>query len=140
MYDSLLMRTRELASAFLDTIDDRPVNAQASFAELVSALGGPIPDEPRDPLEVIEQLAAAVDPGLIASTGPRYFGFVTGGSLPAAVAADWLASTWDQNAGLHVLSPAVSAIEEVTAGWVLDLLNLPVRRAWVSSRARPWRT
>jgi glutamate/tyrosine decarboxylase-like PLP-dependent enzyme len=125
MYDSLLMRTRELASAFLDTIDGRPVNAQASFAELVSALGGPIPDEPRDPVEVIEQLAAAVEPGLIASTGPRYFGFVTGGSLPAAVAADWLASTWDQNAGLHVLSPAMSAIEEVTAGWVLDLLNLP---------------
>ena len=125
MYEPLLSRTHELASAFLDTIDTRPVKPGASFAELVSALGGPTPEGPQDPVEVIERLAAAVEPGLVASAGPRYFGFVTGGSLPAAVAADWLAAAWDQNAGLHVLSPAMSAIEEVAAGWVLDLLNLP---------------
>jgi glutamate/tyrosine decarboxylase-like PLP-dependent enzyme len=125
MYDPLLSRTRELANAFLDTIDSRPVNARATFADLAGALGGAIPDDPQDPVAVINGLAAAAEPGLIASTGPRYFGFVTGGSLPAALAADWLASTWDQNAGLHILSPAMSAIEETAAGWVLDLLGLP---------------
>lgn len=130
MYEPLLSRTRELASAFLDTIDTRPVNARATFDELVSALGGPVPGGPQDPLAVIEQLARAAEPGLVSSTGPRYFGFVTGGSVPAAVAADWLASAWDQNAGLHILSPAMSAIEEIAAGWVLELLDLP-RRASV---------
>jgi glutamate/tyrosine decarboxylase-like PLP-dependent enzyme len=125
MYEPLLSRTREIASGFLQTIDTRQVNARATFAELVAALGGPIPRGPQDPVAVVEQLASDAEPGLIASTGPRYYGFVTGGSLPAAVAADWLASTWDQNAGLHILSPAMSAIEEVAAGWVLDLLNLP---------------
>jgi glutamate/tyrosine decarboxylase-like PLP-dependent enzyme len=125
MYEPLLSRTREIASSFLETVDTRRVNARATFSDLVAALGGPIPSGPQDPVTVVEQLASAAEPGLIASTGPRYFGFVTGGSLPAAVAADWLASTWDQNAGLHILSPAMSAIEEVAAGWVLDLLNLP---------------
>ena len=95
------------------------------FSELVQALGGPLPEEPRDPQVVIEDLAAAADPGLVATPGPRYFGFVTGGSVPAAVAAEWLTSAWDQNAGLHILSPASAAIEHVAAGWLLELLGLP---------------
>jgi len=125
MYEPLLSRTHDLASAFLETIDTRPVNARATFATLLAALGGPIPDGPQDPMMVIDHLVRSAEPGLVASAGPRYFGFVTGGSLPAAVAAEWLASTWDQNAALHVLSPAMSAIEEVAAGWILDLLRLP---------------
>jgi glutamate/tyrosine decarboxylase-like PLP-dependent enzyme len=123
--DLLLSRTRELAFSFLARVDERPVFPSASFHALVQALGGPLQDEPRDPIDVIEQLAAAAEPGLVATPGPRYFGFVTGGSVPAAVAADWLTSAWDQNAALYVMSPAAAAIEHVAAGWLLDLLALP---------------
>jgi glutamate/tyrosine decarboxylase-like PLP-dependent enzyme len=76
---------------------------------------------------VLDELAADIDPGLIASAGPRYFGFVIGGSLPAAVGADWLVSAWDQNACLYASSPAAAVTEEVTAGWILELLGLPAR-------------
>jgi len=125
MFEPLLSRTHTLAARFLDTLADRPVNARASFAELKAALSVPLRDAPEDPITVIEQLAGAAEPGLMATAGPRYFGFVTGGSLPAALAADWLAGAWDQNAGLHVLSPAVSAVEEVVAEWLLEVLQLP---------------
>jgi glutamate/tyrosine decarboxylase-like PLP-dependent enzyme len=76
---------------------------------------------------VIADLARDADPGLIAWAGPRYFGFVIGGSLPVAVAADWLTAAWDQNAGGFVASPALSVIEEVAAGWVRDVLGLPAQ-------------
>jgi len=125
MPDSLLSRTRELAENFLASVDSRPVFPTTTFPELVRALGGPLPEEPQDPQSVIERLAAAADPGLVATPGPRYFGFVTGGSVPAAIAAEWLTAAWDQNAGLHVLSPAAAAIEHVAAGWLLELLGLP---------------
>ena len=88
-------------------------------------MGGPLPDGPTDPLAVVEELAAAADPGLVASAGGRYFGFVIGGSLPAALAADWLTSAWDQNAGLYVISPAAAVAEEVAGGWLVELLGLP---------------
>ena len=125
MPDPLLTRTCELAANFLESVDRRPVFPTATFRELVVALGGPVPEEPQDPQSVIEGFAAAADPGLVATPGPRYFGFVTGGSVPAAVAAEWLTAAWDQNAGLHVLSPASAAIEHVAAGWLLELLGLP---------------
>ena len=94
-------------------------------AELRQRLGGPLPDGPADPAEVVAQLAKLADDGLVASAGPRYFGFVVGGSLPAALAADWLAAAWDQNAGLFALGPAAATVEEVAAGWLTDLLGLP---------------
>src|SRR5687768_7651365 len=125
MPDPLLTRTCELADDFLASVDSRPVFPTATFTDLVLALGGPLPEKPQDPQSVIESLAAAADPGLVATPGPRYFGFVTGGSVPAAVAAEWLTAAWDQNAGLHVLSPASAAIEHVAAGWLLQLLGLP---------------
>ena len=74
---------------------------------------------------MIEALAAAAEPGLVASAGPRYFGFVTGGALPVAVGADWLTSAWDQNACLHVMSPAAAAAEETVTAWAKELLGLP---------------
>src|SRR5205823_4458363 len=80
---------------------------------------------PIDPEDVIDALARAAEPGLVATTGPRYFGFVTGGALPATVAAEWLTAVWDQPATLYVMSPAASVVEEVAGSWLLDLLGLP---------------
>ena len=74
---------------------------------------------------MIDDLVAGVDPGLVASAGPRYFGFVTGGALPAALAADWMAAAWDQNGFSYVASPAAAVVEEVVEGWLLDVLGLP---------------
>ena len=123
-YD-LLERAHALARAFLHTLPDRPTNAGARFSALVGALGGDVPAGPTPPADVIEALVRDAGPGLMSTAGPRYFGFVTGGSLPVAVAADWLVSAWDQNVGLHVMSPAGAAVEEVAARWILDVLDLP---------------
>jgi len=122
---TLLRQTADLAADFLDGVGDRPVRSRASHDELVTALGGPLPDRGEASGEVVGNLAAAADPGLVASAGPRFFGFVVGGGLPSALAADWLASAWDQNAGLYALSPAASVVEEVAAGWLVDVFGLP---------------
>jgi glutamate/tyrosine decarboxylase-like PLP-dependent enzyme len=89
------------------------------------AAGTRLPESPTDPMTVVEDLAKAADPGLVGSAGPRYFGFVVGGGVPAAVGADWLTSAWDQNAGLYALSPAAAVAEEVAAAWLVELLDLP---------------
>lgn len=126
MFDQApLDRARQLAARYIGSLRDRPVGIPAPPAELSARLDGPLPQDGRDPAAVIDDLAAAVDPGLIASAGPRYFGFVIGGSLPAALAADWLTSAWDQNAGLYASSPAAAACEGVVARWLLELLDLP---------------
>ena len=122
---ALLRQSLELASAYLDGLPHRPVRADASLAELRSRLGGPLPHEGADPARVLATLARDADPGLVASAGPRYFGFVTGGSLPVALAADWLASAWDQNVALYVMSPAAAVVEEVASAWLLELFGLP---------------
>ena len=122
---ALLQRTAELAADFLDSLDERPVFPRASLDELREALRVPLPAGPTDPAQVVEELAAAVDPGLVAMPSGRYFGFVIGGGLPAALAADWLTSTWDQNAGLYVGGPSASVVEQVVREWVCDLLGLP---------------
>jgi glutamate/tyrosine decarboxylase-like PLP-dependent enzyme len=113
------------ALAYLEELPDRPVAGRAGLAELRAALGGPLPGRPQDPREVVAELARAAEPGLVASGGGRYFGFVVGGATPAALAADWLTSTWDQNAALYVLGPAASVVEEVTGAWLAELLGLP---------------
>ena len=123
--DDCLKRASELAWEYLDRVSERRVNARGTTSGLLRALGGPLQGASQEPARVIETLAAAVEPGLVASAGPRYFGFVTGGSVPVAVAADWLVSAWDQNAALNVMSPAIAAIEDVAAGWLLDLFTLP---------------
>jgi glutamate/tyrosine decarboxylase-like PLP-dependent enzyme len=113
------------ALAYLKGLPGRPVEGRATLAGLRAALGGPVPDSPGDPRDVIAALAAAAEPGLVAGGSGRFFGFVFGGATPAALAADWLTSAWDQNAGLYAASPAGSVVEEVAAGWLLDLLGLP---------------
>ena len=122
---TLLHQTAELAADFLDTVASRPVRATATHEELVAALGGPLPDRGEPAGEVVSNLARAADPGLVASAGPRYFGFVIGGSLPSALAADWLTTAWDQNGFSYVMSPAGAVVEETAASWLLDLFGLP---------------
>src|SRR5512140_966216 len=114
-HEPLLRRALELSLDYLRSLDDRPAGARAGREELVAALGGALPDAGEDPLRALERLARGADAGIVASAGPRYFGFVVGGTLPAALAADWLASAWDQNAPMHLPSPAASAVE-VAAG------------------------
>src|SRR3954447_20873967 len=114
-----------LAREYIDGLESRPVGAQACLEDLRAALGRPLTEGGEDPRAVLADLARDVEPGLIASAGPRYFGFVIGGALPVAVAADWLASAWDQNTGGYVVAPSLSVAEEVAAGWVRDLLGLP---------------
>jgi glutamate/tyrosine decarboxylase-like PLP-dependent enzyme len=121
----LLRRTAELAADYLDTLGDRPVFPQVSPEELREALGGPLPDEPLPAEQVVEELATAAEPGVVALGSGRYFGFVIGGELPAALAADWLTSAWDQNAGLYAGGPSASVVEQVTREWLVDLLGLP---------------
>ncbi|ORA28739.1 pyridoxal phosphate-dependent decarboxylase family protein [Mycobacterium aquaticum] len=112
------------AEAFLSGLDDRPVAARGDASTVRAVLGGPLPADGEDPVAVVDTLAAGAESGLVATAGPRHFGFVIGGALPAALAADWLASAWDQNAAYHSLSPAAAAIEEITAGWLLDVFGL----------------
>jgi glutamate/tyrosine decarboxylase-like PLP-dependent enzyme len=121
----LLRETADLASDFLETLPERPVFPRVEVDELRRRLDGPLPEGPTDPREVVRELAAAGDAGAVAIPSGRYFGFVIGGALPAALAADWLTSTWDQNAGLYVGGPAASVVEEVAGRWVADLLRLP---------------
>ena len=123
--DLPLERALEIARAYLAARDGGPVWPSASIDSLRRALGGPLPLQPIDPGEVVDRLARAAGPGLVATTGPRYFGFVTGGALPASVAADWLAAVWDQPASLYVISPAAAVVEEIAGAWLLDLLGLP---------------
>ncbi len=121
----VLERVLAESLAFLDGLAARPVSARADVDEVTAALGGPLPATGTDPLAVIDTLVAGAEPGVVAMPSPRFFGWVIGGVLPAALGADWLTSVWDQNAGLLVSSPAAAGAERVAAGWLLDLLGLP---------------
>jgi glutamate/tyrosine decarboxylase-like PLP-dependent enzyme len=121
----VLTLAHHLASQFLAGIGNRHVGGRATQQQLRESLGGPLPIPGTDPERVIEELFTRADPGVVAQAGPRYFGFVTGGALPVTVAADWLASAWDQNVTLYVHSPAAATMEDVVAGWILELLHLP---------------
>jgi glutamate/tyrosine decarboxylase-like PLP-dependent enzyme len=120
-----LSRALAIARAYAASRATRPVRPAATLQELRASLGVPLPADPVDAAQVIDALARAAEPGLVTTTGPRYFGFVTGGALPATVAAEWLATVWDQPAALFVMSPASAVVEEIAAGWLIDLLGLP---------------
>jgi len=115
------------AIAYLAGVAGRHVGGTPNVSALRAALGSPLPEGGDDPVRVIEQLASDADPGVVASAGPRFFGFVTGGAVPVTVAADWLASAWDQNGAMYVMSPAVAIVEDVVSAWLLELLGLPAR-------------
>jgi glutamate/tyrosine decarboxylase-like PLP-dependent enzyme len=120
-----LDRAHEHALTWLADLPDRAVPPAASVQEVVAALGTELPDDPTDPVAVVDLLARAVEPGLTGMPSGRFFGFVIGGTHPAGMAADWLTSAWDQNAGLRTVTPAATAVDDVAEAWVLDLLGLP---------------
>ena len=125
----VLSRAEELAQQFLAGLGERPVWPRATFEEMLTAFDGPMPESGADPVAVVDELAATADPGLAGTAGPRFFGFVIGGHLPAALGADVLTSTWDQNAGINALTPAAAAIEVVAGRWVVEALGLPAGSA-----------
>jgi glutamate/tyrosine decarboxylase-like PLP-dependent enzyme len=121
----LFRQAADHAADFLETLETRPVRDHADVEELYASLGGPLPENGLDDRAVLAALVEASDPGLVASQSGRYFGFVVGGSLPAATAADWLATAWDVNAGGWALGGAAMVVEEVARGWIAELLGLP---------------
>ena len=123
---------RAVAHAFryLDRLDEAPVSALATLQDLRGRLARPLADEGMDATGVIDDLVADVDSGLIGNTGGRFFAWVIGGSMPVAVAADWLTSTWDQNAAIYACSPAAGVIEEVCGGYLKELLGLPINASF----------
>ncbi|QJW35456.1 pyridoxal phosphate-dependent decarboxylase family protein [Cellulosimicrobium protaetiae] len=123
--DTALLRAHEHAAAWLDSLATRPVPPRATVADVVAALGTDLPDGPTSAADVVDLLATACGPGLTAMPSGRFYGMVIGGSHPAALAADWLTSAWDQNSALRTVTPAHTAVEDVTSAWLLDLLGLP---------------
>jgi len=121
----LFAQTAGYAADFLESLDERPVAPEAGVEDLIQALGGPLPEEGSDPRTVLAALVEDATPGIVGIPSGRYFGFVIGGAVPAAVAADWLTSVWDQNAGLYVGGPAAAVVEEVCRAWLAELLGLP---------------
>ena len=121
----ILERVLEEATGFLEDLPGRRVAARTDVDGVANALRRPLPEEGAEPLEVVEELIAGVEPGVVAMPSGRFFGWVIGGVLPATLAADWLTSTWDQNAGLLASSPAAAGAEWVSSEWLLDLLGLP---------------
>ncbi len=113
------------AQTFLDSLDERPVAVTATVQELRSSLDKPLSDNGVAPAEVIDDLARDAEAGLLGSTTGRFFGWVIGGNLPAALAADWLTSAWDQNGATYAVSPASSVVEEVAGRWLKEILCLP---------------
>jgi glutamate/tyrosine decarboxylase-like PLP-dependent enzyme len=118
------------ALKYLTGTPEARVGAEVDAAEMRRRLGGPLPDKGEDPRAVLASLAETALPGLTRSTSGRFFGFVIGGSTPAALGADWLTSAWDQNTGLARLTPAAAAVEEVAGEWLKELLGLPAQASY----------
>jgi glutamate/tyrosine decarboxylase-like PLP-dependent enzyme len=113
------------AIEWLDSVDERPIRPELDVDGILGRLVPHLPDEGIAAEAVIDELADAAGPGLMAMGSPRFYGFVIGGAYPAALAADWLVSAWDQNTGSRQPTPATAAVEEVAAHWLLRLFGLP---------------
>ena len=123
--DKLLDDAAQRAQRYLDDLEERSVVPSPEAISRLAELGGPMPAEPTDAAATLALLDEVGSAATVASAGGRYFGFVTGGSLPVTVAANWLAGAWDQNAGLSVMSPIATTLEQITLPWLLDIFGLP---------------
>src|SRR5262245_29501427 len=121
----LLVRAAERAAEFRDAIGERPVAPEVDVRRFRETFGGPLPDKGTDAESVIDELVEMVEPALVASAGPRYFGFVMGGALDSATAADMLTTGWEQVGFNGVTSPASALVEEIVGTWLKDALGLP---------------
>ena len=125
-----LERAVEHAKTFLKGLDKRSVAATVDANTLRDRLTRNLPSEGTEPDKVVDELVTALDDGLLGCAGGRFFAWVIGGALPSALAADWLTSTWDQNAALFACSPAASAVEEVAGDWLKELFDLPMESSF----------
>jgi glutamate/tyrosine decarboxylase-like PLP-dependent enzyme len=121
----LLAETADRAARYIDEIANRRVAPLPAAVAQLEVLAGPLPEFPCDPSEVLSMLDDFGSPATVATAGGRYFGFVIGGSLPAALAANWLAGAWDQNAAMQIMSPVAAKLEEIALAWMVELLGLP---------------
>lgn len=124
-YSPVLQETVQHALAYLAGLPRSSVGATATLEQLRERLGRPLPAGPSDATTVIDQLVRDVEGGLTGNAGGRFYAWVIGGSVPAALAADWMTSVWDQNAGMYAVAPAAAVVEEVCGRWLLELLGLP---------------
>jgi glutamate/tyrosine decarboxylase-like PLP-dependent enzyme len=120
-----LTKTLECALSYVGNLDHMPVASTIALANLRQRLGKPLADTGIPPELVVQDLVEDVEGAIMGSAGGRFFGWAIGGSLPAALAADWLTSTWDQNAALYSCGPAAAVVEEVAGTWLKELLGLP---------------
>jgi len=124
-YDEVLDVADRHARSWLSSVRERPIPPRLRTDELKERLGRSLPDDGESAVEVVGRLAEGIEPGLIATGSPRFFGWVIGGTQPVALAADWLVSAWDQNTGLCTIAPGAVAAEELAGEWLVDLLGLP---------------
>ena len=124
-YPEALNRAKAHALSWLESVPTRPVGPRKNVDEMAADFAGPLQQGPIPATDVVDELARLADPGLMAMPSGRFFGWVIGGTLPAALGADWLVSAWDQNAGMRYATPATAAIEETAARWIVDLFGFP---------------
>jgi glutamate/tyrosine decarboxylase-like PLP-dependent enzyme len=125
LYEAPLEVAFQYAQSWLQGIPNRSINPLKSIDEMLEIFGGSLPNEPVNPADVVERIARLGEPGLMNIGSGRFYGWVMGGTLPAALGADWLVSAWDQNAGMRNVTPTVVALEEIAGTWIKDLLGLP---------------
>ncbi len=126
---ALFEQAKNYALDYMRNVLDRPVFPEQDTIQALNAFREKLPEKPVDPYDILAKLNRFGSPATVAQTGGRYFGFVNGGAIPAALAAKWLGDVWDQNAALYVISPVVSVLEEVCEEWLVDLLGLPEKTA-----------
>jgi glutamate/tyrosine decarboxylase-like PLP-dependent enzyme len=125
----LLANVAARAARYIAEAENRSVAPLTDEVSRLAKLGGPVPQARSHPAEVLSLLDEIGSPATVTTSGGRYYGFVTGGALPAALAANWLAGAWDQNAAMYVMSPVAARLEEIVIGWMADLLGLPAESA-----------